>query len=148
MSLRSQVTRRISLIFCITVYPSLSHSSFGKQGRMASIDSLPKTHRALVVNSRSEPIVVEEARPLPQLTSGSAIVRVLAVHLISYAGEIYVSFPRAQRRLSSSPSNVLTIQSRMGSALIHFPLPWYRAAQALHALQQLGLMLPPWPLVN
>ena len=64
---------------------------------MAS-QSLPLTHRALVCVSRDEPFKLEEQRPVPQLTSGSAIVRVLAVHIISYLGDIYtgkrpLSFP-------------------------------------------------------
>ena len=50
--------------------------------------SLPQTHRALVLTSRDQPLHVE-ARPLPQLTSGSAIVRVLNVHLVSYSRDVY-----------------------------------------------------------
>lgn len=53
---------------------------------MAS-DTLPQTHRALVLKSRDQPLVVE-VRPLPQLTSGSAIVRNLSVQLVSYTREV------------------------------------------------------------
>ncbi|KAI4212590.1 MAG: hypothetical protein LQ351_004662 [Letrouitia transgressa] len=51
-------------------------------------ESLPETHRALVLKSRDEPLVVE-IRPLPQLTSGSAIVRNLNVKLVSYSREVW-----------------------------------------------------------
>lgn len=51
-------------------------------------ESLPKSHRALVLKSRDEPLVVE-VRPLPQLTSGSAIVRNLNVKLISYSRDAW-----------------------------------------------------------
>ena len=54
---------------------------------MAS-ESLPETHRALILTSRDKPLTVEK-RPVPKLTSGSAIVRVLASHVISYGGDIY-----------------------------------------------------------
>ena len=47
-------------------------------------EPLPQSHRALVIKSRDQPLVVED-RPLPQLTSGSAIVRVLNVPLVSYS---------------------------------------------------------------
>ena len=50
--------------------------------------SLPQTHRALFLTARDKPITVEQ-RPFPQLTSGSALVRVLSVGLISYAGDVY-----------------------------------------------------------
>ena len=54
---------------------------------MAS-ESLPDTHRTLVLTSRDKPLTIEK-RPVPTLTSGSAIVRVLASQVISYAGEVY-----------------------------------------------------------
>ena len=50
--------------------------------------SLPQTHRALVLKSRDGHIVVE-TRPLPQVTSGSALVRNLNVQLISYSREVW-----------------------------------------------------------
>ena len=49
---------------------------------------LPETHRALVLTSRDKPLTLE-IRPLPRLTSGSAIVRVLSIQIISYGGEVY-----------------------------------------------------------
>ena len=51
-------------------------------------EQLPQTHRALVLHSRDLPLVVE-TRPLPQITSGSALVRNLNVQLISYTGEVW-----------------------------------------------------------
>ena len=50
--------------------------------------SLPQSHRALVLKSRDEPLVIE-TRPLPQVTSGSALVRNLNVQLISYCRDIW-----------------------------------------------------------
>ena len=60
-------------------------------------ESLPQSHRALVLKSRDEPLVVE-VRPVPQLTSGSAIVRNLNVQLVSYSRDAWsgkrgLSFP-------------------------------------------------------
>ncbi|KAI4152983.1 MAG: hypothetical protein LQ340_002585 [Diploschistes diacapsis] len=54
---------------------------------MAS-ETLPKTHRALVLTSRDKPLTVE-SRDLPQITSGSAILRVLSVQVVSYASEVF-----------------------------------------------------------
>ena len=51
-------------------------------------ESLPQSHRALVINSTDQPLVVE-VRPLPQLTSGSAIVRNLNVQLVSYSRDVW-----------------------------------------------------------
>ena len=53
-----------------------------------SMESLPENHRALVIKSRDQPLVVE-VRPLPRLTSGSAIVRNLNVQLISYCRDVW-----------------------------------------------------------
>lgn len=52
------------------------------------IEHLPQTHRALVLSSRSSPPTVEE-RPLPSLTPGSALVRILCSGVISYMGDVY-----------------------------------------------------------
>ena len=51
-------------------------------------ESLPQSHRALVLKSPDQPLVVE-VRPLPQLTSGSAIVRNLNVKLVSYSRDVW-----------------------------------------------------------
>lgn len=51
-------------------------------------NSLPQSHRALVLKSCEQPLVIE-VRPLPQITSGSAIVRNLNVQLISYSREVW-----------------------------------------------------------
>ena len=51
-------------------------------------EPLPQSHRALVIKSRGQPLVVE-VRPLPQLTSGSALVRNLNVPLVSYSREVW-----------------------------------------------------------
>ena len=55
---------------------------------MASSDDLPKTMKALLVKSRSEPLTVENI-PTPQPTTGSAVVRVLSASVISYMRDIY-----------------------------------------------------------
>ncbi|KAL8783803.1 MAG: hypothetical protein Q9195_009270 [Heterodermia aff. obscurata] len=51
-------------------------------------ESLPQSHRALVLRSRDQPLAVE-VRPVPQLTSGSAIVRNLNVPLVSYSRDVW-----------------------------------------------------------
>ncbi|KAH9897269.1 alcohol dehydrogenase [Xylariomycetidae sp. FL2044] len=52
--------------------------------------SLPATHRALVLRSAKEPLdMAVEERPTPQPTSGSAVVRVMAAAVLSYAREVY-----------------------------------------------------------
>ena len=55
---------------------------------MDLVDSLPKTHRALVLNSKSEPPTVQSI-PTPKPTPGSAVVRVLGAGVISYSRNIY-----------------------------------------------------------
>ena len=50
--------------------------------------NLPKTMRALVLTSRSSPATVEVI-PTPHPTLGSAIVRIHAVKIISYAREVF-----------------------------------------------------------
>lgn len=55
---------------------------------MGSEHGLPKTHRALVLTSRDKPPTVETI-PTPQPTPGSAIVRILASGVMSYAREVY-----------------------------------------------------------
>ena len=51
-------------------------------------DSLPETMQALVLKSTSEPPTVQTV-PVPQVTPGTAIVRVLAANIISYTRHIY-----------------------------------------------------------
>ncbi|CAM6127296.1 unnamed protein product [Calypogeia fissa] len=55
---------------------------------MGAHQELPKTHRALVLTSRSEPLKVETV-PTPQPTPGSAVVRILVAGVMSYAREGY-----------------------------------------------------------
>ena len=55
---------------------------------MASSNDLPKTMKALVVKSTSEPPTVETI-DTPQPTLGSAVVRILAANTISYIRDIY-----------------------------------------------------------
>ncbi|KAH0489197.1 hypothetical protein TgHK011_009638 [Trichoderma gracile] len=54
---------------------------------MALQSSLPSTHRALVLHSLDTPLKVE-TRPLPQVTPGNVVVRVLAANVLSYGREI------------------------------------------------------------
>ncbi|CAM6126640.1 unnamed protein product [Calypogeia fissa] len=53
---------------------------------MDSQQELPKTHRALVLTSRSEPAKVENI-PTLQPTPGSAVVRIIVAGVMSYACE-------------------------------------------------------------
>lgn len=55
---------------------------------MTSHQELPKTHRALVLTSTSEPPEVQLI-PTPQPSCGSAVVRVEAANIISYSKYIY-----------------------------------------------------------
>jgi NADPH:quinone reductase-like Zn-dependent oxidoreductase len=55
---------------------------------MASHPDLPKTHRALVLTSTSQPPEVKII-PTPQPTPGSAVIRVEAANIISYSKYIY-----------------------------------------------------------
>ncbi|MCJ1241214.1 hypothetical protein MMC14_009218 [Varicellaria rhodocarpa] len=55
---------------------------------MTSQQELPKTHRALILTSRSEPLKVTTLST-PQPTPGSAIVRILVANVISYMREVY-----------------------------------------------------------
>ena len=50
--------------------------------------SLPKTHKALILTDRSQPLEVKES-PTPQPTPGNAIIRIISASVISYAGEVY-----------------------------------------------------------
>ncbi|KAL9622077.1 MAG: hypothetical protein Q9160_003576 [Pyrenula sp. 1 TL-2023] len=50
--------------------------------------SLPTTHRALLLTSRSSPLTLLPSHPLPPLTPGSALIRVLATHVISYTRDV------------------------------------------------------------
>lgn len=54
---------------------------------MASHSSLPATHRALVLHTLDTPLQVE-TRPMPQVTPGSVVVRVLAANVLSYGREL------------------------------------------------------------
>lgn len=55
---------------------------------MDSNSELPKTMKALVLKSTSEPPTVETV-PTPQPTLGSAVVRIIAANVISYIRDIY-----------------------------------------------------------
>ena len=55
---------------------------------MSTNPDLPETHQAIVVTSTSEPLTVKTL-PCPKPTPGSAIVRILAANVLSYAREIY-----------------------------------------------------------
>jgi NADPH:quinone reductase-like Zn-dependent oxidoreductase len=55
---------------------------------MASAQELPKTHRALVLTSTSEPPEVKVV-PTPQPGPGNAIVKIEAANIISYSKNIY-----------------------------------------------------------
>ena len=77
------------------------------------MESLPQTHRALVIKSRDKPLVVED-RPLPQLTSGSAIVQNLNVQLISYCRDVWsgkrpLTFPTPMVPGGNSVARVATV---------------------------------------
>ncbi|PWY66494.1 GroES-like protein [Aspergillus sclerotioniger CBS 115572] len=52
------------------------------------MDSLPDTHQALVLDAIGQPLRVE-TRPTPKITSGSAIIRVLAAGVLPYSRDIY-----------------------------------------------------------
>ncbi|GAM91569.1 hypothetical protein ANO11243_096210 [Dothideomycetidae sp. 11243] len=57
---------------------------------MASEHSLPTHHRALLLNSTRSPLDLSICeRPTPQATSGSAVVRILAAPVISYAKAVF-----------------------------------------------------------
>ena len=55
---------------------------------MAGNPGLPEMMKALVLKSRSEPLTVETV-PTPQVTLGSAVVRVLAANILSYMRDVY-----------------------------------------------------------
>ncbi|PVH89767.1 alcohol dehydrogenase [Cadophora sp. DSE1049] len=55
---------------------------------MASTQTLPKSHRALILSSTSSPPEVETI-PTPQPGPGSVIARIEVVNVISYANEVY-----------------------------------------------------------
>lgn len=55
---------------------------------MAHQPNLPKTHRALVLSSTTEPPTVQTI-PTPQATAGSAIVRILVANVIANSRDIY-----------------------------------------------------------
>jgi NADPH:quinone reductase-like Zn-dependent oxidoreductase len=50
--------------------------------------TLPAFHRVLRLTSRDQPLTIESV-PTPQPVPGSAVVRVLAAGVLSYAGEVY-----------------------------------------------------------
>lgn len=58
-----------------------------------SSQQLPKTHRALFIVEHGIPPVVQEL-PLPTVTPGSVLVRILHSSVVSYMPEIYVSRKR------------------------------------------------------
>ena len=55
---------------------------------MADPNTLPETHKALCQEAYGAPLTLRDL-PTPKPTSGSAIIRVLAVPILSYAREIY-----------------------------------------------------------
>jgi NADPH:quinone reductase-like Zn-dependent oxidoreductase len=55
---------------------------------MAQTQDLPKTHRALVLTSTSQPLEVKNV-PTPQSGPGSLIAKPLAVSVISYTKDVY-----------------------------------------------------------
>lgn len=79
-----------------TLSNALEYTNQAKSSDMA----LPQTHRALTLTSRSSPLEVH-AVPTPQPVSGSVVLRVLAVPIISYAGEVYSG--AASRSMYSFP---------------------------------------------
>lgn len=50
--------------------------------------SIPSQHKSLVFHSTSEPLQVT-TQPVPQVTSGSAIVEVIASEVLSYSKDVY-----------------------------------------------------------
>lgn len=52
------------------------------------MDSLPETHRALVLHAPGSPLTVEE-RPTPKPTPGSAVIKILTASILSYSRDIY-----------------------------------------------------------
>ena len=80
---------------------------------MTSKSDLPNTHRALVVTSISEPLKVQSL-PIPQVTTGSAIVRILSAGVLSYAREIYTGkrqypFPTPLVAGTSAVGRIVTV---------------------------------------
>ncbi|KZP31541.1 GroES-like protein [Athelia psychrophila] len=55
---------------------------------MSQVQQPPATHQALVLTSTSAPLAVQ-TRPTPQARPGSAVVRVLAANIVSYACSVY-----------------------------------------------------------
>ncbi|EMC95031.1 hypothetical protein BAUCODRAFT_110218 [Baudoinia panamericana UAMH 10762] len=55
---------------------------------MASEHSLPKTMKALVLDSFSQPPEIKTV-PTPEPTIGSAIVRIISANVLSYSGDVY-----------------------------------------------------------
>lgn len=55
---------------------------------MSSTQTLPQTHRALILNSTSSPPEVKTI-PTPQPGPGSVVAHIEAVNILSYASDIY-----------------------------------------------------------
>lgn len=55
---------------------------------MSEVPQLPSTHQALVLTSTSAPLAVQTC-PTPQPRPGSAVVRILAANIVSYARRVY-----------------------------------------------------------
>lgn len=55
---------------------------------MATSSTLPKTMKALVLRSTSEPLTIDTV-PISEPTIGSAVVRILAMTVLSYARNVY-----------------------------------------------------------
>jgi threonine dehydrogenase-like Zn-dependent dehydrogenase len=75
---------------------------------MQSPSQLPKTHRALVLPKKGEPLRVEQV-PTPVATPGSIVVRVLAAPIVSYIREVY-----SGARPSYLPTPLVTGTSAIG----------------------------------
>ena len=50
--------------------------------------SLPKTHKALILTARGQPLEVKDS-PTPQPAPGNAIIRIISALVVSYSGEVY-----------------------------------------------------------
>ena len=55
---------------------------------MAQSCPIPGQHTALVFHSTSEPLQIEE-KPVPEATSGSAVIQVIASTVLSYTKDVY-----------------------------------------------------------
>lgn len=54
---------------------------------MAPIVTLPESHKALVQESKSQPLILKEL-PTPTATAGSAIIKIISVPIVPYSREV------------------------------------------------------------